>query len=219
MDTKELIAHAERFIPKLRQIEKVYEAGFRPGLPSITGLQAQIVDFFRRFAGPTSSFAKAAESLTTGADGYRANILVSLVEGFIDQAKSGLLKGLSPEMQGRLEAVSDLLEQADGLLNEKGIHPGAAAVLIGASLEQFLRTWAEREGLAISNRRPGLATFAQILREADLITKQDAKDIESWGGLRNYAAHGEWDQVSDIPRIRLMLEGVNLFMRRYASAG
>jgi hypothetical protein len=50
-----------------------------------------------------------------------------------------------------------------------------------------------------------------------LISKQDAKDILSWGGLRNHAAHGEWDQVSDKQRVQLMLEGVNLFMRKYES--
>jgi hypothetical protein len=41
------------------------------------------------------------------------------------------------------------------------------------------------------------------------------KDITSWGGLRNHAAHGEWDEVSDKKRVGLMLEGVNLFMRKY----
>lgn len=218
MDTPELIAHAERFIPKLREIERAYEDGYRPGLPSVAGLQAQLVDFFRRFSGISSPFAKTAESLTTGADAYRANILVSIVEAFVDQARTGLLKGVSPEMKGRLDAVSDLLDQANTLLSEKGIHPAAPTVLIGASLEEFLRTWSEREGLALGNRKPGLTSFAQILKEADLINKQDAKDIESWGGLRNHAAHGEWNEVSDPQRIRLMLEGVNLFMRRYVSS-
>lgn len=217
MDTPELIALAERFIPKLRDIERTHEEGYRPGLPSIAGLQAQLVDFFRRFSDKGSPFAKTAESLTVGADGYRANILVSLVEAFVDQARTGLLKGVSPELQGRLDAVSDLLAQADKLLGEKGIHPAAPAMLIGASLEEFLRTWSERAGLSLGNRKPGLASFAQILKEADLINKQDAKDIESWGGLRNHAAHGEWDDVADPQRIRLMLAGVNLFMRRYTT--
>jgi hypothetical protein len=42
------------------------------------------------------------------------------------------------------------------------------------------------------------------------------KDITSWGGLRNHAAHGEWDEVKDRQRISIMLEGVNLFMRKYS---
>ena len=42
----------------------------------------------------------------------------------------------------------------------------------------------------------------------------DIKDITSWAGIRNHAAHGEWDHVSDRARVRLMLEGINLFMRQ-----
>ena len=93
-------------------------------------------------------------------------------------------------------------------------HPAAAAILIGASLEEFLRTWVEAEGLSIGKARSGIDTYCNTLRAADLISKQDSKDITSWGGIRNHAAHGEWDEVSDRGRIRLMLEGVNLFMRQ-----
>ena len=62
-----------------------------------------------------------------------------------------------------------------------------------------------------------LENYSQTLREADFITKQDAKDLTSWGGIRNHAAHGEWDEVSDKKRVSLMLEGVNLFMRKYGA--
>ena len=41
--------------------------------------------------------------------------------------------------------------------------------------------------------------------------------ITSWGGVRNHAAHGEWDEVSNRDRIKLMLEGVNLFMRQHSA--
>jgi hypothetical protein len=89
--------------------------------------------------------------------------------------------------------------------------------LIGATLEEFLRTWVEAEGLPLGNRKLGLETYSQVLRDAGLITKQDGKDITSWAGVRNHAAHGEWDEVSDKTRVALMLEGVNLFMRKYSA--
>lgn len=62
-------------------------------------------------------------------------------------------------------------------------------------------------------------SYAKVLREADLITKQDVKDITSWSGLRNHAAHGEWAEVNDKNRISIMLGGVNLFMRKYGEHG
>jgi len=77
--------------------------------------------------------------------------------------------------------------------------------------------WIEAESLSLGNRKPTLESYSQVLRDAGLITKQDAKDITAWGGVRNHAAHGEWDEVSDKKRVSLMLEGVNLFMRKYGS--
>lgn len=108
------------------------------------------------------------------------------------------------------------MEQANALLEAKQVHPAAPAVLIGATLEEFLRTWCEAEGISLGAKKPGLDSYAKSLREAELISKQDVKDITSWSGVRNHAAHGEWEELGDKQRIKLMLEGVNLFMRRYA---
>ena len=101
------------------------------------------------------------------------------------------------------------------MLDSKEVHPAAPAVIIGAALEEFLRNWIEEAGLSLREKRPSLDSYAKVLREEDLITKQDIKDITSWSGLRNHAAHGEWEEVNDRNRISVMLEGVNLFMRKY----
>jgi hypothetical protein len=70
---------------------------------------------------------------------------------------------------------------------------------------------------ALGNKKPCLDSYSKVLKEEDVITKQDVKDITAWGGLRNHAAHGEWDEVADRTRISVMLEGVNLFLRKYGS--
>ena len=64
--------------------------------------------------------------------------------------------------------------------------------------------------------KASIDTYAKALREIDHITKQDIKDITSWAGLRNDAAHGKWDDVNDVKRITLMAEGVSIFMRQYS---
>lgn len=108
-----------------------------------------------------------------------------------------------------------MLEQAQSLLDDKKVHPAAPIVLIGASLEEFLRNWVEEKGLSLGNKKPSLDSYCKCLREAEEITKQDVKDITSWAGTRNSAAHGKWSEVEDRERARLVLEGVNLFMRKY----
>ncbi len=177
------------------------------------GPRAQVIEFFRTYVGPRSSFAEAASSLS-GYPEFVAVNLLSLLDSFIVHLESGLFSGVSPERQGQLDVVSDFLEQANTLLNDSNAHPGSAAMLVGASLEEYLRTWIEAEGLSLENKRPGIDSYSKVLREAELISKQDIKDITAWAGIRNHAAHGEWNEVEDRARIRLMLEGVNLFMRK-----
>lgn len=175
--------------------------------------KAQVCEFLRTYAGPKSAFLKQAEA-ASGYAKYLINSLDAILESFIQYLEAGLATGVSPERRAQLDVVSDILGQAHSILEEDALHPAAAAMLIGASLEEFLRTWVEGNGLSIGNSKPGIDTYAKTLRAADLISKQDVKDVTAWAGIRNHAAHGEWEQVSDRGRIRLMLEGVNLFMRQ-----
>lgn len=128
----------------------------------------------------------------------------------------GLLEGVSIERQAQIDVVSDFLEQAQNLLNADDVHPAAPTMIIGAALEEFLRNLVEEADLNIQGK-PSIDSYAKALRGEELITKQDMKDITSWAGLRNHAAHGEWDEVSDKRRIKGMLESVNLFMRKYGA--
>jgi len=205
MDLKELIEQAKRIIVS------VDTAG------GVAGPYAQACEFLRVYAGPKSAFLQTLELYDPRRTSqlHVAGATRSTLESFIEYIEAGLHEGISPERRAQIDVVSDLLEQARVLLESKDVHPAAPTVLIGATLEEFLRTWVEAAGLSIGTRKPGLEAYAQVLRETDLITKQDAKDITSWGGIRNLAAHGEWQEVADKQRIALMLEGVNLFLRKY----
>lgn len=217
MDSQSIIAHARRLQGKLDDIVRADRSQYSVHTNSVEGLHAQVTEFLSTFAGARSHFTKKSSELN-GMDSYRAGQLSALLDAFVDHLESGLVSGISPERKGQLDVVSDLMSQAQSLLDTKGIHPAAPIVIAGASIEEFLRTWVESAGLSLGNRKPGLASYSQVLRDAELIDKQDAKDIEAWGGLRNHAAHGEWEKVADSQRAGLMLQGVNLFMRRRGSS-
>jgi len=179
-------------------------------------LLAETSEFLRIYAGEKSSFYKQLKDVNLRAgDDYIMRLVKDTLDAFIRFYESGLADGISIERRAQIDVVSDFLEQADKLLENKSVHPAAPCVLIGASLEEFLRNWVEELALTIGQSKPSLDTYCKALKEADLITKQDFKDITSWAGLRNHAAHGEWEEVSDKKRVSLMLEGVNLFMRKY----
>jgi len=177
---------------------------------------AEAKEFLRVYVGEKSAFYKQLSKVNQQWSGdYAEPYVIEVLDAFIRYIENDLLNGISVHRQAQSDVVSDFLSQAERLLSTKGVHPAAPTVLIGASLEEFLRNWIEDADLSLGGKKPSLAVYASILREADLITKQDEKDITSWGGLRNHAAHGEWDEVQDVKRITLMLEGVNLFMRKY----
>jgi hypothetical protein len=180
------------------------------------GLKAEVGEFLRQFSGPKSSFYLQAKEVS-GSTSYNLSQLASILDSYISYVNAGLQADVSPERRAQLDVVSDFLEQAQQLLADKRTHPAIPAFLIGATLEEFLRTWIETAELSLGNRKPGLQNYSAVLRDADLIDKQDAKDITAWAGLRNHAAHGEWEEVSDKRRVSLMLEGVNLFMRKYGA--
>jgi len=181
---------------------------------SLKGVQAQIIEFLVEFAGPKSAFT----TMAINAQGTTLhNTLLSALENFQSYVEAGLLDEITPARRAQLDVVSDFLEQAHVLLEGKAVHPAAPIVLVGATLEEFLRTWVEARQLSLGQRKPSLDSYSQVLFAEGLITKQDLKDITAWGGLRNHAAHGEWGEVSDKVRASLMLEGVNLFLRKYGA--
>jgi hypothetical protein len=205
-DSAKVIAQASRIIQQV-QSETIQ-----------AGALAEAVDLTRVFGGANSAFHRALAKVSPGAArSFIEGRVTSVLEGFIRHIENGLVDEVSIERQARVDVVSDFLEQAQRLLETKDIHPGAAAVLIGASLEEFLRNWVEDKELSVGPRKPSIDAYASVLRESDLITKQDVKDIIAWGGIRNAAAHGKWEEVEDRTRVRMMLEGVNLFLRRYIS--
>lgn len=212
MEIDDIIQQAGSLHERIQQYAQSDPAG-DPGQAA----KAQVCEFLRNYGGSKNAFLKQAEE-AHGHPIYIVNTLASILKSFIEYLHAGLATGKSPERQAQLDVVSDLLDQAHSLLENERFHPAAAAILVGACLEEHLRTWVDAESLSIGNSKPGLDAYSKALRTAELISKQDAKDINSWAGIRNHAAHGDWDEVSNRDRIRLMLEGINFFMRQQQRA-
>ncbi|GAB5418240.1 MAG: hypothetical protein Crog4KO_16550 [Crocinitomicaceae bacterium] len=203
MEKDELIHHAKQIASEVND--------------DLYGSMAQARELLKDYGGPNNSFlASLLEIKGAASRAHAINKTRAVLNSFASYVEKDLLRSLSLEREIQIETVSDYLEQADNLLRDKKVHPAAPTVIIGASLEEFLRNWLEQENVDLSKIKLSLDSYSKELRTRDLITKQDAKDITSWAGIRNDAAHGHWEEVSDNPRIKLMLEGVNLFIRKYS---
>ena len=204
MEKEELISHIKKIAAGLT-------------MHGLWGDMAQSKDLIENYAGKNNSFLKSLIQIDSeySANSTKITALRSVLLGFSDYVEKGLLREISLEREIQIDTVSDYLEQAEVLLNDSKVHPAAPAVIIGASLEEFLRNWLEEIGVDLQNIHMNIDSYCKELRSRDLLTKQDVKDITSWGGIRNDAAHGHWDNVKEKERIKLMLQGVNLFMRKY----
>lgn len=214
MTRDELLRHVDRLLEKYRAMQV---RGSRDGWGSHAGAgeRAEVEEFLRKFAGQDSAFFQRLHEIHP-AWCYHAN-LVSALEGYRSFVAAGLLEDVTPERQAQFDVVTDLLDLAQTLLGESAVHPGAAAMLIGATLEEYLRVWVERLGLDLGTRNPGIQAYAELLSRAETLKKQDVKFITGWAGLRNHAAHGEWEEVSERKQVEIMLEGVRLFMQKHGA--
>ncbi len=115
-----------------------------------------------------------------------------------------------------IDLISDFMIQAHGLLKDKKYHPAAAAILMGAALEEFLKKLAEKHKIEIDYTKDTISTVSEKLRKLEILNKQDMKDITSWSGIRNDATHGNFSEIDDRKRIKITIEAIDLFMRKYS---
>ena len=184
-----------------------------PSIHDFLARQAEIKNFIAAVSGKNNSFYEAAEKIKITAV-FAPEQLKSVLESFLRSVENDLIANSSYERKIQIIVVNDYLSQAEDLLEKKEFHPATAAFLIGASLEEFLRNWAFDQNLISEELKPSIDGYASILKKEQLIDKQDYKEITAWAGLRNHAAHGNWEAVSDKEKINNMLSGVNLFIKK-----
>ena len=210
MDASNIIDYSNKLAAEFQKCGDNYERA--------NALLAEAKEFLRIYAGPDSKFLSGLEVVESWSySSESAEGAAEVLKAFAKFVDNGFVTGISIKRKVQIDVVSDFLEQALRLLDDKSVHAAVPAIIAGASLEEFLRTWVEAEDLSLGNRKPGINSFAMALHAKGVITKQDMKDITSWAGLRNHAAHGEWDKVANKEYVRLALEGINLFMRKYGS--
>ena len=178
------------------------------------------LEFIRVHAGTKSEWYRRARTTLRGEDTGRAATIESRVhyvgdvlEEWAHHVAEGIVEPLGTAgARAREVASTDLMEQVRALNADKAVAPAAPIVLAGAALEVALRGAVEEAGLTYAGAG-SISTYGKVLRSAELISKQDMKDIESMAGIRNAAAHGDHEELSR-ERAGLMEQQVNLFLAK-----
>ncbi|SDU38215.1 hypothetical protein [Jiangella alkaliphila] len=187
-------------------------------LPTIQGRAVAALEFLRRYAGSESEWVRRAQSVYDS-HGDRQSIesgaraLGPLLREWAAQVAAGVIDVLGARVWAETGLAStDLMEQVRRLNADRGSHPAAAIILCGAAVEIKLRGLVESQGLQMSER-PSMGAYYRLLRKADLLTAQDVKDLEQLAGLRNSAAHGQFEALS-LERAGLAEQQANIMLRR-----
>lgn len=204
--------------PAVRGVGPYWKAHDQEAEARIAARAVAALEFFRQYAGADSVWAQHAVTTYT-ANRYSsesgARALGDLLRAWADQVAAGIVEIAGSRAWAEVGIVStDVMGQVRRLLEDRAVHPAAPIVLCGAALEIALRAVADACNVPLP-AKPTMNTLTGALRGAGLLTVQDVKDLEAAGGVRNQAAHGQFDDLSG-ERAGLMEQQTNILLRRLA---
>lgn len=185
-------------------------------LLSITARGGQLI---MRLYGADSQYFQMFQSVTKiphfdsmHSNHYRhVSNVVGIFKAVEHDIKSGMLANFRSLIQA--EIFADFLEMAEHLLGEG--YKDAAAVLLGAVLEDSLRKVADAHGMAVTGPTGKPLTLDPLnasLSKKGVYGPLVQKQITSWATLRNDAAHGHFSKY-DAAQVQQML----LFVQKFCA--
>jgi len=144
---------------------------------------------------------------------------ISQVQGIALTVKHDIQNDLLGSIKGLLQAdlFADFLEIGEHLLKEG--YKDAAAVTIGAVLEDGLRKLCDKSGIATTKPNGSPMTIDPLnaeLAKQSIYSKLVQKQVTSWAHIRNKAAHGEYDEYNK-EQVEMMLLFVQGFAEQHLS--
>jgi hypothetical protein len=207
------VAFDERVaVEQIRAVLAEYEEDRASERPNYLRVVTRMASAVERLAPPNSIYRVRAEraqekTLSINRSAYElAEILIGLQADY----EAGFVRSVQELIHAAVFA--DFLEMADELLG-KG-YKDAAAVIAGSVLEEHLRQLATRFGISAqdANGRPLKADRVNAdLTKAGAYNPLRQKQVTAWLGLRNHAAHGEYDKY-DEPQVASLIRDVRDFM-------
>ena len=141
--------------------------------------------------------------------------LVGIVEALATDVEGGFLQRNATLIRG--EVFDDFLEMAAHLVESN--YKDAAAVIAGSALEIHLKQLCQHREIPVETERRARVrpvsteTLNPELVKARAYTNLDQKNVTAWLGLRNRAAHGNYDEYSK-DQVVLMISSIRNFIAR-----
>lgn len=186
----------------------------------ITARATAALDLLRQYSGAGTYWTLRAVAVYDSKGDSQstesgARAVADLLTLWCIQLEAGAVELAGEVVRRDLEGVStDVMSIVRRLLEDPQSHPAPPMVMCGAALEIALRAVASANDV-LPDGPTSMSALTAALRRAEMLTKQDVKDLDMLGGLRNQAAHGHFDDLS-LERAGLMEQHSNLMLRRLA---
>ena len=176
-------------------------------------LRTRCLTAIERASGLNSTYYKNVVEIRNQKDssyGYLGKE-VGVASALLSDIRNGYLRSLEEILHG--DVFGDFIEMALHLL-ESG-YKDAAAVLAGGTLEIHIKKLCDKHSIVTnSNGKPRKTEELNArLASQNVYTKLDQKNVTAWLGLRNKAAHGQYNEY-DNQQVRLFLDSIRNFLTR-----
>ena len=181
----ELITEGQRLWEEYKKNEK----GMIMDIISFTQWSTSSLNLLDKLSISSNRFVRQFENWAVGGPGKQMNIGASL--GILLSAKDEYLKGMAVDYHLSVSSsvFSGILDEAFYLLEKKYLR--ASAVLIGAALEEALKTYAKANSITLSPKETLTPLIDKMKKEdVQLLTEFEAKNLQAIAKMRNDAAHG-----------------------------
>ena len=181
----------------------------------IMKLNTRCITVVERASGFNSTYSEQVRRISEESIYTHTNVVkeIGVVKALLFDIKNGHIKTIEEEIHG--DVFSDYLEMASHLVSQG--YKDAAAVMAGSTLEVHLRKLCDKNDIDTlkGDGKPKKADSLNAeLAKAGVYTKLDQKNVTAWLGLRNHAAHGDYDKY-DEGQVRLLIDGVRGFITRH----
>lgn len=173
-----------------------------------------VLNLLKRVFGETSiQYEHFLEAYETGRedDYWSAQVCIGIFQSAKNDFDNGYMFNVRTLIKAELG--DEILEQSKGLLH--GNYKDIACVLAGVALELALKDLCIRNKLSINDKSKAEQLNIE-LRKAEIYNESMRKQITAWIALRNYAAHGEWNEYNQAD-VKSLIDGVERFMGEYLS--
>lgn len=138
--------------------------------------------------------------------------LMGVLSALRQEFELGYLQSLEELVHG--ETFASFLDMAAHL--HRNGYKDPAAVIVGSTLEQHLKELCGKNGidLEVSGKPKKADTLNAELTKEGVLSKLDQKNVTSWLGLRNDAAHGNYGNYTG-QQVQLLIDSVRDFITRH----